>query len=364
MHDGWANQVYGSDFRILRPLGGGGMGKVFLAEQISTGKRRALKLIAPELVSDAKMREHFTLEAHAASIVDSDHVVDVVAAGVEPSTGEPWLAMELLEGEDLARFVDDRGPRPFGEAAQIVAQLCHGLGAAHAHGLVHRDLKPDNVFVAAARRVGVPFTVKVLDFGIASLCAGGASIRASRSIGTPLWMAPEQATLDAPITAATDVWALGLVVYFLLTGRSYWRGGNDDAASISALLTEVLFAAIVPASVRAAEQGVLGALPPGFDRWFAGCVARDPRMRFADARAAGEAFARLGGTAPMPTPTTMTMTTSGLPPRRPARPASHAHRWLYVLAFALGIGTPLGVLHPHRSIETLASAVARIAPGR
>lgn len=291
MHEELTNKVYGNDFRIVRSLCDGGMGRVFLAEQRSTGRRRALKLMAPELVRDPKMREHFVLEAHAASIVNSDHVVEVVAAGVEGSTGEPWIAMELLDGEDLGRFVDRRGPRPLDEAAQILAQLCHGLGAAHAHGLVHRDLKPDNVFVAKARREGVPFTVKVLDFGIASLCASGASIRASRSIGTPLWMAPEQATLDTPITAATDVWALGLVAYYLVTGKSYWRAGNDDNATVSALLTEVLFGALVPASSRAAAQGA--SVPRGFDRWFAACVARDPRLRFPDANAAGRAFVEL-----------------------------------------------------------------------
>ena len=357
MHDGYANQVYGADFRIVRRLGAGGMGKVFVAEQMSTGKRRALKLMAPELVCDPKMRAHFALEAHAASIVDSDHVVDVIAAGVEPSTGEPWLAMELLDGEDLAQLVERHGPRPVAEAAEIVAQLCHGLGAAHAHGLVHRDLKPDNVFVAEARRTGVPFTVKVLDFGIASLCAGGASIRASRSIGTPLWMAPEQATLDAPITAATDVWALGLVVYWLFTGKTYWRSGNDDRASMSTLLTEVLFSPLVPASARAVEQGAADALPAGFDAWFAACVARDPKMRFADARAAGEAFVR------MVTPSARTAAAVPVTPHRPARrvlPPPRTHRWLYVVALVIGIGTPFGVFHPHRTFGGLTSAVARL----
>jgi eukaryotic-like serine/threonine-protein kinase len=293
------NTVYGGDFRILAPLCAGGMGKVYLAEQRSTGKRRAVKLMATELVSDPKMREHFVLEAHAASIVDSEHVVEVVAAGVEPETNEPWLAMELLEGEDLGKRVERALPS-LTEIAEIVAQLGHGLGAAHAHGLVHRDLKPDNVFVAAPRREGVPFTVKVLDFGIASLADRGSAVRASRSIGTPLWMAPEQATLDVPITAATDIWALGLIGYYLFTGRIYWRSATADAC-LRSLLTEVLFAPLVPASWRAREQGVAHRLPRGFDRWFATCVARDPKMRFPDARIATKAFLdMLRGPTPVP----------------------------------------------------------------
>jgi serine/threonine protein kinase len=333
------HKVYGGDFRVISPLCAGGMGKVFLAEQLSTGKRRAVKLMASELVSDAKMREHFVLEAHAASIVDSEHVVEVMAAGVE-SDGEPWLAMELLDGEDLGKRVERR-PLSIGEIAEIVAQLGHGLGAAHAHGLVHRDLKPDNVFVAQPRREGVSFTVKILDFGIASLSERGSAVRASRSIGTPLWMAPEQATLDVPITAATDVWALGLVVYYLFSGKSYWKAALTDAC-LRTLLTEVLFAPLVPASWRAREQGVAHRFPRGFDRWFASCVARDPNARFADARVATKAFLdMLRGGPPNDRSTVAAPRT--LPPAPPARRTNvkPTKPWLYAVAVACGIAAAI-----------------------
>lgn len=324
------NKVYGGDFRILAPLCAGGMGKVFLAEQRSTGKRRALKLMASGLVSDAKMREHFVLEAHAASIVDSEHVVEVVAAGVEPETNEPWLAMELLEGVDLGKRVE-QGIPSLTEIAEIVAQLGHGLGAAHARGLVHRDLKPDNVFIAAPRREGVPFTVKVLDFGIASLAHRGSAVRASRSIGTPLWMAPEQATLDVPISAATDVWALGLIGYYLFTGKSYWRSATADAC-LRSLLTEVLFAPLPPASWRAREQGVAHRMPRGFDRWFSSCVTRDPKTRFADARTATRAFLE------MLRGRTTTPAIVSAPPRGSTMPPPRTKStWLYAGAVACGV---------------------------
>jgi serine/threonine-protein kinase len=175
----------------------------------------------------------------------------------------------------------------------------------------------------------VPFTVKVLDFGIASLADRGSAVRASRSIGTPLWMAPEQATLDVPISAATDVWAIGLIGYFLFTGKSYWKSATAEPC-LRALLTEVLFAPLVPASWRAREQRIAHRFPRGFDRWFASCVARDPRMRFTDARVATKAFLdMLRG--PTTTPASVAPVPATLPSREPL------HRKLYAGAVVCGI---------------------------
>lgn len=164
-----AGQVFAGDYQIVRPLGRGGMGTVFLALQLSTGRQRALKMLQPHLVEDPRMRERFALEARAASNLQSDHVVEVVAAGIDAATGTPWLAMEYLEGETLDDRVHRLGRLGPAEVAEIARQLCHGLSLAHQAGLVHRDLKPANVFVANPRREGVPFTVKLLDFGIAKL---------------------------------------------------------------------------------------------------------------------------------------------------------------------------------------------------
>src|SRR5262249_13188109 len=143
-------------------------------------------------------------------------------AGVDAQTGIQWLAMELLEGEDLAAYVRRRGPLPAGEVYDIFAQLCHALGAAHTIPVVHRDLKPANVFLARSHQEGERVLVKVLDFGIAKVVSP-VELSTTSTIGTPLWMAPEQSTDGGRVAPQTDVWALGLIAFYLFTGQPYWR---------------------------------------------------------------------------------------------------------------------------------------------
>jgi len=146
----------------------------------------------------------------------------------------------------------------------------------------------------------VPFTVKVLDFGIAKAVADNATAaKVSRTIGSPLWMAPEQAQLGARLTPATDVWPLGLIVFYLLTGKYYWRAPNAGAGDLMMVLNEVMLMPLDPASARAAEYGLATALPAGFDGWFARCVDRDASLRWPSARAAWDELAPLFGDAPM-----------------------------------------------------------------
>lgn len=282
------NGTIGGDFRVTRPLSEGGMGAVYIVEQISTGRRRALKVMKPELVRDPRLRERFVLESTVASKIDSEHVVEVVAAGIDEPTGAPWLAMELLEGADLAHVVSDRGPLPFAECEQALQQLAHALSRAHAAGIVHRDLKPENLFIARPRRDGIPFTLKILDFGIAKLVSDATSGAATGAIGTPLWMSPEQTDAQGNIGPAADIWPLGLIAYFMLTSHNYWRAA-ETSTSLTVLLKEVLVDPLEPPTLR----GWLG-LPPGFDAWFFRCVARDPNARFATVREAVDAFAALG----------------------------------------------------------------------
>ena len=279
------------DYRIVSPMAQGGMGEVYVVDQVSTGKRRALKLMKPELLSDPALVARFEQEAKIGGLIESDHVVEVVGAGVDRSLSMPWLAMELLQGESLAATLRRQGCLPVGQARALFAQLGHGLGAAHRAHVVHRDLKPENIFIARVQQLGVDFKVKILDFGIAKLFDDAkTSNTGMMSLGTPRYMAPEQ-TGGQPITPATDVWALGLIVFQVLTGHYYWRrasGGPND--SVMTLMREVLFEPLVPASRRAAEYNVGHLLPPGFDGWFARCVAREPNERFHDA---GEAQAAL-----------------------------------------------------------------------
>ncbi len=291
--------VFARDYRIVRALAEGGMGAVYVAEQLSTGKERALKVLLPGVVDDARNRESFALEARVGSRIESDHVVEVVGAGVDDETGAPWLAMELLRGESLGDRVRRRGALPRDEVAALFDQLGDALSKAHRAGVVHRDLKPENLFVAESRIRGVAFVLKVLDFGIARLIAQDRTAATStRAIGSPLWLAPEQAQTGARIKPATDVWALGLLAFYALTGKAYWRAGNAEEFNVTALLMEVAVNALPSASERAAELGVAALVPAGFDAWFARCVARDADARFADAGEAVAPLLALLGTAP------------------------------------------------------------------
>jgi serine/threonine protein kinase len=274
--------LVGGDFRVVSPLAQGGMGAIYVAEQLSTGKPRALKTLRPDVADTPELRQRFAQEARIGARIASEHVVEVVGAGVDHDGRLPWLAMELLEGRDLSTVVERGGPQPPGFVRAVLGELCHAVGAAHDAGIVHRDLKPENVFLAAARRVGVPFTVKVLDFGIAKLVQEVGK-RTTGALGSPLWMAPEQ-TEAAAITPATDVWALGLIAYFALTGGSFWRAATHPEATLAMLLREMLLEPIPSASARAHEQGRAATLPPGFDAWFARAVARQADARFTHAR--------------------------------------------------------------------------------
>ena len=287
--------VVGGEYTIRAPLEEGGMGAVYVAEQRSTGKLRALKLMHREIVADPALQRRFEQEARVASRIRSEHVVDVLAAGVDGPSGLPYLVMELLEGKDLRHHVDAVGALPHEEIRAIYEQLCHAMAAAHEGGVVHRDLKPENVFLARSLRAGnAAFTVKVLDFGIAKIEAEAGTRATKGAVGSPLWMAPEQ-TAPGPITPAADVWALGLLAYELVTGKSFWRAANSEGGTTAQLLREIVLDPIPAASTRATEQGQAHRLPVGFDAWFARCVEREPGQRYADAGVMWRALATLLG---------------------------------------------------------------------
>jgi len=287
--------IFGRDFRIVKALRTGGMGAVYVADQISTGKQRALKVMAPELASDPATRERFVREARAASRIESDHVVEIVTAGVDDESDSPFLVMELLRGEELADSLARTGPLPLGDVAEILQQIGHALEQAHQQGIVHRDLKPENIFICASRRRDASFTAKILDFGIAKLVAESQKT-GTQPLGTPLFMAPEQTDRKGKICPATDVWALGLIAFRLLTGQTFWL----ESESLPVLLREICIDPLPFASVRVRELAAamphgppIPALPHGFDAWYARCVNRDIDARFQDAGEAVRAFAEL-----------------------------------------------------------------------
>ena len=271
-------EIFAGDYRVDRLLARGGMASVYVVQQLSTGRRRALKVMHPELAGDFHARRRFQQEARIGSLIDSAHVVEVHAAGVDAASHLSWLVMELLEGETLEERVQ-QGPLAVAELRFTYQQLCHALGAAHRAGVVHRDLKPENVFISRLDRTAAPIEVKVLDFGIAKL--GHSPLASAPGVtGTPLWMAPEQAIRET-VGPSADIWALGLMAFYLLTGRYFWRSAGDPDGSLTSILREILVDEIPTASSRAAAYGAGARLPAGFDAWFARCVARAPGDRFA-----------------------------------------------------------------------------------
>ena len=276
--------VVGGDFRVIEPLGAGGMGAVYVAEQLSTGRRRALKVMHRQSMGEPRHHERFIREAKVGALIKSQHVVEVIAAGVD-RTGMPWLVMELLEGCGLWEYVHDHGNLPKEQLLAVFEQLCHALGAAHEAGVVHMDVKPENVFVSRiSGATPGSWSIKVLDFGIARMAAEARS-GATTAIGSPIWMAPEQADPDAIISLPADVWPLGLMAFWMLTGQHFWLSARSEAPSIHAIMKEILFDAVPLASSRASQLDVADRLPAGFDDWFDRCVHREQRARFQDAHA-------------------------------------------------------------------------------
>ncbi len=288
--------VVGGDFEIVRLLGEGGMGSVYEVRQRSTGALRALKTMLPELARDEGFRTRFAQEAQIITKVDSEHVVQVLSAGIDTNHGVPWIAMEMLKGEDLATRLERTAPLDYDTTRDIFAQIGHAFAAAHGAGIVHRDLKPENVFVCEARTSTRSVTVKVLDFGIAKVMTGSIATT-TKAMGSPLWMAPEQTIQDGGIAPATDVWAIGLLAFYALAGKFYWNAANGAGGTPITLMREITLDPFEPASVRSKRFG--GAtLPPEFDAWFARCTDREPANRFKDAGEAIPALLALLASAP------------------------------------------------------------------
>jgi eukaryotic-like serine/threonine-protein kinase len=266
----------GGRYQILRVLSAGGMGVVYEVVHIETQRRRAMKLMLPQLVSDPELRLRFEREATVTARLECENLVEVFDAGVDGPTGIPFLVMELLRGEDLgARLC--RGERTAPAALLgMFEQLARALTSTHAAGIVHRDLKPENLFLA--QRPHGRARLKVLDFGIAKMIDGG-SLKATSSIGTPLYMAPEQVSGEASkIGPATDLYALGHIAFALLTGTPYFQLEASTSQSPLGLMMHVSRGASEPAGARALRLGA--ELPDAFDRWFARATAVDPSDRY------------------------------------------------------------------------------------
>jgi serine/threonine-protein kinase len=264
---------------VLRaPLGRGGMGTVWRAEHAKLKTEVAVKLVAPSLALDRSALERFQREAQLAASLESPHVVRILDFGVHD--GAPYIAMELLAGETLGARLSRMGALKHAETLRIAGQIARGIGRAHQAGIVHRDVKPENVFVA---RVDGEEIAKVLDFGVAKAETLDPLTVTGAVVGTLQYMSPEQIE-GRRVDARSDLHALALIVFECVCGRAAF-----DQGSIGELVV-ALSAEPRPVPSRLAR------VPAGFDAWFARAAHRDPSRRFASARELSDALAAvLGG---------------------------------------------------------------------
>ncbi|MCA9632227.1 MAG: protein kinase [Myxococcales bacterium] len=269
--------------RLERMLGEGGMGSVWVAEHEGLGTRVAVKFISEDLASQADIRQRFTREARASARIKSPYVVQVFDTGLLEER-VPYIVMELLEGHDLRDRIRELERLPVNEVVTVVSQTCKALAKAHAKGVIHRDIKPDNLFICDPE--GDPH-IKVLDFGVAKSDDTDLAMTSTGAVvGTPYYMSPEQLVSAKHVDVRADLWSLGVVAYHALTGQRPFE------------------AETFPGLVLAIERGLypapferLGVGSPELDAWMARALHRDIDRRF---ESAAEMAAALQEAAGMP----------------------------------------------------------------
>lgn len=263
-------QILDGRYRLVELLGQGGMATIYRATDTGLGRDVALKLLRPEYLRDPDFSSRFRLEAQAAASLSHPNVVTVFDYGEDPSG--PYIAMELVDGEDLATIIKRSGALPPRQAARIGAGVARALAAAHAKGLVHRDVKPGNVLIGRDGRV------KVVDFGIARALAEAQMTLPGTTLGSVHYFSPEQARGE-PTTEASDIYSLGIVLFELLTGVRPWTG--DSAASVA--LARLSGPVPDPIAVRSA-------VPPDLAAITRKALAPAPADRFTSAAAMADAL--------------------------------------------------------------------------
>jgi serine/threonine protein kinase len=278
----------GNRYRLVEFRGGGGMARVYRAIDTTLEREVAVKLINPDLRAEPEFDARFQREARIASQLADPHIVVVHDFGLDANLG-PYLVMEYLQGQTLRERLQTEGKLPFRAAVQLSAQLMLALIHAHNKNIVHRDIKPDNIFLAQSND-DEAYVVKILDFGVAKMGTGpneqgsqGAT-RTGAVLGTPLYMSPEQARGLKTIDHRTDLYSLGLVAYTMFTGNLAF-----SSESFGDLLLQICTAPL--------PQLCAGApwLPPTMEAWFARACARDPQDRYASAQEFADALRAAAG---------------------------------------------------------------------
>jgi serine/threonine protein kinase len=271
------NMVVADRFRLVRMIGRGGMGSVWQAMHLGLDTPCAVKFIEGELANVAEAHARFEREAKAAAQLRSPNVVQIFDHGVWQ--GRPYIAMELLEGEDLGKRLARRGGRLSApEVNFVVQEVCRALSRAHQAGVVHRDLKPDNIFIVKDDDRDI---VKILDFGVAKSAAAldGSNTKTGAMLGTPYYMSPEQAQGIKSVDARSDLWSLAVIVFQCLTGRLPFE---------SEALGDLLVKIIVNKVPTPSEYNPT--VPVGFDGWWAKASERPVENRFPTAKAFAESL--------------------------------------------------------------------------
>jgi serine/threonine protein kinase len=259
-------KVLGETYEIARLVGEGGMGRVYEARHLRLKDRRfAVKVLHPEFARQPEVVARFQREAESASSITHPNVVDVFDVH-KTSDGVPYLVGEFLEGEELGDFIKRVGKLAVPMAVSVARQVCRALAAAHARGIVHRDMKPENVFLV--ERDGVP-VVKVLDFGISKAGSGNTHLTKTGMImGTPSYMAPEQARGES-VDLRADVYAIGALLYHALTGRRPFDS-DDPAVTLNMVLTEE----------PPRPHALVAEIPEGLELVVQRAMSKDPRERY------------------------------------------------------------------------------------
>jgi eukaryotic-like serine/threonine-protein kinase len=279
-------------YELLRLIGRGGMGAVYEARNVSTLRRCAVKLLlSPELAGDGEVVKRFFREAKASGLIESEHVVAAFDSGIDEA-GRVFYVMECLNGVDLEQALERVKKLDPIVAAKLVFQAASGLASAHAHGVVHRDVKPANLFLAEMPTGEIK--LKILDFGVAKVKMkvfdeSGSSLTQSGSLlGTPLYMSPAQLKRAASIDESADVWSLGVVLFECVTGHLPW--GECDG--IGELVTAILTLPVPPL------QDLAPWAPPELAEVVERALSRDPARQFRSAEQMLEALRPLVGPTP------------------------------------------------------------------
>ncbi|APR78295.1 Putative serine/threonine-protein kinase pknH [Minicystis rosea] len=342
--------VIAGRYTLVRPLARGGMGSVWIAHHRDLEVDVTVKFMAPSLVASPDARLRFEREAKGAARIRSQHVVQVHDYGVEDET--PYIVMELLKGESLWTRLAREGRLPLPVTARLLVQICKALRTAHEAGLVHRDLKPGNIFLALKDDDEV---VTVLDFGIAKTSGIGDATADTDSgvlLGSVHYMSPEQIRNSRKVDLRSDLWAIGVILYRTLAGRLPFPGEN-----VGDVLVRVC------TDPWPAPSTICSDLPSRVDAFFERALARDPERRFQSAPEMAEAFSAMALEADAPASSAAPAPPFvATPPAAPAPPASQPPPWSQVAPASAPAPREAGTMR--MSSATAAQAAPAFAPQR